>query len=338
MQLDYLREFILLSRCPSFNVAAKQLHVSQSALSKHISALEREFNAKLIRRDSQLSLTRPGGILLTHAQLIINTIDQAKQEINDELKATRTSLKVRLPNASKLSFRELLSCVDAFKLAYPHIDVAIMPPSNDNPLQAIHSGELDGGLYCMLAERPRDSEGDGLLFAPLCDEAIVAWVGTGDPLSRKEALTPTDLSNRRFPIPSKSQTMNAEMFTSRLIEHFDIDASIVLTEESSIEDFLIQRLTDEDIVVLMESMTYDSAMEVRQNRTLKSFSPKVLLTTWYAFGLPAHAAPDDPHCHAVNLLRDFMESYYLQKYRPFADPHDLETPHPPQAKTRPFDS
>ena len=51
MHIDFYREFIVLARCLNYTEAAEKLHMAQPALSKHIVALEREFNAELFIRD-----------------------------------------------------------------------------------------------------------------------------------------------------------------------------------------------------------------------------------------------------------------------------------------------
>lgn len=73
MQIEYLREFIVLERARNFSEAAKLLHISQSALSKHIAALEDELDIDLFKRlGNTLQLTEAGAVFLDGALMIVN--------------------------------------------------------------------------------------------------------------------------------------------------------------------------------------------------------------------------------------------------------------------------
>lgn len=61
MRIDTLYEFILLATNLNFTDTAKSFFIAQSALSNHISKLERELGAKLFTRDNRsVALTKVG--------------------------------------------------------------------------------------------------------------------------------------------------------------------------------------------------------------------------------------------------------------------------------------
>ena len=63
MRIDTLYEFILLATNLNFTDTAKSFFIAQSALSNHISKLERELGAKLFTRDNRsVALTKVGKI------------------------------------------------------------------------------------------------------------------------------------------------------------------------------------------------------------------------------------------------------------------------------------
>ena len=69
METAYLHEFAKVADCGSFTAAARELHLTQSTLSKHVALLEREFGADLFVRDrSGVSLTEAGGVLYAQAR------------------------------------------------------------------------------------------------------------------------------------------------------------------------------------------------------------------------------------------------------------------------------
>ena len=53
MDLAYIREFVALASSLSFSETAEQMHISQSALSRHIQALEKELGEPLFIRSTR---------------------------------------------------------------------------------------------------------------------------------------------------------------------------------------------------------------------------------------------------------------------------------------------
>jgi DNA-binding transcriptional LysR family regulator len=80
METNHLREFVTLAQCGSFTRAARELHLTQSALSKHIAALERDFKVELfVRGRVGVRLTRAGGALLEKALQIDLILAQTRK-------------------------------------------------------------------------------------------------------------------------------------------------------------------------------------------------------------------------------------------------------------------
>lgn len=71
MNIDYLKEFVVLADNGSFSGAADVLFLSQSSLSKHIKTLEQELDILLFRRTTRcLELTEDGKVFLSYARRI----------------------------------------------------------------------------------------------------------------------------------------------------------------------------------------------------------------------------------------------------------------------------
>jgi len=67
-----LRAFVILARTGSFTQTARELHLSQPAISHSIKALEEEMRCRLLDRvGKSVSLTEAGEQFLTHAKKIL---------------------------------------------------------------------------------------------------------------------------------------------------------------------------------------------------------------------------------------------------------------------------
>ena len=82
MDTEQLRTFLEISRTRHFGVAAKNLFLSQSAVSSRIQALENLVGASLfVRERNNLQLTPAGHRLLNHAEDILSAWNRVRQGI-----------------------------------------------------------------------------------------------------------------------------------------------------------------------------------------------------------------------------------------------------------------
>src|SRR5690349_7816251 len=84
LDLRRLRVFSEVAAQGSFSAAASALTLTQSAVSQHIAALEREVGMPLVERGTRpVGLTESGNALMRHASGIFARIDGAEQELGE---------------------------------------------------------------------------------------------------------------------------------------------------------------------------------------------------------------------------------------------------------------
>ena len=84
MNIEYLRNFIMLTQYKSFSRLAMELPLSQSTLSHQISKLEKDFGGVVLidRSTKKFELTKAGTLFLKYATQIIDLYDKSKLEIS----------------------------------------------------------------------------------------------------------------------------------------------------------------------------------------------------------------------------------------------------------------
>ena len=90
MNIENIRAFLEVTSTGSFQKAAENLHVTQSAMSARIKSLEDILNRQLFnRKRNGATLTAGGQAFFKHAQSVVRTWELAKQEIglSDEFSA-----------------------------------------------------------------------------------------------------------------------------------------------------------------------------------------------------------------------------------------------------------
>lgn len=121
--LDALRALECAARHLSFTKAADELHVTQSALSHRINALERELGVELFRRlGRRLELTPPGETLAAGMRRALDEILRATSAMRTEHAAQPLTVSV-LPS---FAMRWLVPRLSRFRDAYPGIDIRLL--------------------------------------------------------------------------------------------------------------------------------------------------------------------------------------------------------------------
>ncbi len=173
LPLNALRAFEAVGQHRSFTGGAAALSVSQSAMSRHVSALEELLGKQLFEREaSRLVLTAVGAELLPVVTKSLDRIEQSLNAIRDDQLAQRT-LRVHIPPS--LLQQQFLPILSEFRREYPDIRIDV---SSSN-VTGLPAGTLD---MAIVYDRPNvDDQVTDLLrmvrVAPLCSPETAAAAG-----------------------------------------------------------------------------------------------------------------------------------------------------------------
>jgi DNA-binding transcriptional LysR family regulator len=77
-----LLAFLTVVRRQSFTLAAQELHLTQSAVSHSMRALETDLGCRLLERSGRrIQLTEQGGVFLERAERILFEMEQARSDL-----------------------------------------------------------------------------------------------------------------------------------------------------------------------------------------------------------------------------------------------------------------
>ncbi len=170
----------------SFSAAAGSLHLTQSAVSQQIAALEKETGTKLLDRNhGSVRLTEPGGALVGHAEAVMARLEEAERELADiaDLRGGRLRM-VSFPTAGATL---VARAVPAFSRKYPEIDLELGEAEPEQSVPRLKAGEYDVALAYdfdnVPFEKDRDVERDLLL-----EERLQVAVPLDHPLADRKAV------------------------------------------------------------------------------------------------------------------------------------------------------
>ena len=152
MEVRQLNTLIRAAQFQSFSKAAESLGYSQSAVTVQIKALEEELGVRLFdRMNKRVLLTVDGQRFLEYANSILDTIQSARQALNEN-----AELGGSLPigTLESLCFFRLPGLIRQFRLEHPRVGLRVTTGSPEELIEKMEQGEVD--LICILDE-PRYS-------------------------------------------------------------------------------------------------------------------------------------------------------------------------------------
>jgi DNA-binding transcriptional LysR family regulator len=191
MTLDQLHTFQTIATTHSFRRAAELLSLTQPAVSKQIQALETELEQRLFERGRSAQLTLAGTALLKHVDQLSRIVTVAKEEISD-LRDLRQG-KLSIGAAHSIATYELPRLIEAYRAAYPKINLVIESGWSVDITRRVLSHALDLGLLILVSAK---LEGfPQLSFVPLATTDLAFVVAANNPLANRKRLTWDDLKD-----------------------------------------------------------------------------------------------------------------------------------------------
>ncbi len=133
---DKLKTFHAAAETGSLTAAAEKLHISQSAVSRQIAALEDRLNTPLFHRHARgLTLTEQGHILNQTARDMAHKIALAQSRVLDSRGKPQGILRVSTPIS--LGSNWLMSVLPEFVATYPDIDLQLILEDEEHDLSAM---------------------------------------------------------------------------------------------------------------------------------------------------------------------------------------------------------
>ena len=141
-RLRILRE---VAEAGSFSAAADSLHLTQSAVSQQIAALEREAGAILVDRNrGNLRLTDPGQALIGHTEAVLARLDEAERELK-EIAGLRGG-NVRMVSFPTAGATLVIRAVAAFRRKHPKIGIQLTEAEPETSMPQLRAGDHDLAL------------------------------------------------------------------------------------------------------------------------------------------------------------------------------------------------
>ena len=160
--LSQYRIFYEVARCGNISRAAKELYISQPAISKAIGKLEESLGTRLFLRNSRgVQLTPEGNVLFQHVAAAFDSLSRGEKELKRIHDFHIGQLKIGVSNT--LCKYVLLPYLKSFVEKYHHVNITIESQSTAHTLEMLEARKIDIGLVA----EPRARR--GLNFTPVME-------------------------------------------------------------------------------------------------------------------------------------------------------------------------
>lgn len=143
--LSQYRIFYAVAKAGNISKAAKELYISQPAISKSISKLEDTLNTTLFTRNSRgVQLTEEGQILFEHTRAAFEELQIGEQELKRIREFNLGHIRIGVSNT--LCRFIMVTYLKGFIEKYPHIKITIESQSTTHTLSMLEQQRIDIGL------------------------------------------------------------------------------------------------------------------------------------------------------------------------------------------------
>ena len=152
MNIDQLKAFHKVAAAGSFTKAARELFLTQSAVSQQIRALEDQIGGRLFDRSGKrIRLTGEGEVLLTYTERLFDLHEEIEM-LFGSLKTLQKG-KITVGATAVIGTYFMPAVISAYHRQYPGIDIDLQMGNSEQILRMILDREVDLGIAGMVKKK-----------------------------------------------------------------------------------------------------------------------------------------------------------------------------------------
>lgn len=194
MHIDRLNYLIEVAKTESLTVAARNLFVTQSALSQAIRGIEKELGVEIFLRTRQgLQITYEGKKIVEKANEVLSKYQ--------ELKKTADMFRLELEGELRIAtiaglMSSLMGSLSDFKKKHPKVEFLLSEKGSIDIVNDVEQGKYDIGLVYLNDEVMKNNK--DFIFESLLEGRILASVGVDSHLANNNQITLEQLKKEKL--------------------------------------------------------------------------------------------------------------------------------------------
>lgn len=192
MEINYLKEFVVLAQTGNFLEAADILYSSQSTLSKHIKSMESELGVPLFDRTTRkVRISKYGRLLLPYAQQITELQEKYTTVLQSNLETDQDTLT--LGSIYGLAQYKITNVLVSFKQSRPQSTLNVVQGSTAELTEMLRQRKCNLALI-----RDIDDAENEFVRVPYATDAIIAVLPITHPLANQKSIPLRMLADENF--------------------------------------------------------------------------------------------------------------------------------------------
>lgn len=227
-----LKVFLTVAQRLSFTKAAKELYISQPAVTKHVKEIEKHYRCNLFERNGpKISLTPQGEVVVKYAEKIhaIHQEMEAKliyfEEVNKGI--------IKIGSSTTAAQYLLPKYLAEFNRLYPSITLELMTSNTETIENQLLDKKIDLGIVEGKSQR------NPIVYKPLQKDEIVLCTHVGTKV--KPVLSVDEIHDLRFVMREKgsgTREIIAAALQQKKVKISDLSVDIILENNESIKNYL----------------------------------------------------------------------------------------------------
>lgn len=284
MDLSALRAFTAVAQHTSFSKAAKELFLTQPAVSKRIKALEVDLGTRLFDRVAgAVELTEAGEILLQSARRVLAEVHDAEEQIRSLDSAVAGRL--RIGTSHHIGIHRLPPVLRRYTAEYPGVELDLKFLDSELACEQVEIGQLELAVVTLPQSAP-----DNLITTELWPDPLVLVTPADHPLTQIKTVSPVQLAQHPAVLPAHGTITRAILENCLSAVAIDINIALETNYLETIKVMVsvglgwsvLPRAMLNDELAIIEVAGFDmqrSLGAVRQkNRTLSRAAQRFLET------------------------------------------------------------
>jgi DNA-binding transcriptional LysR family regulator len=192
MDIEYIKDFVVLAEVGNYLDASDQLFISQSSLTRHIQQLEKDLGVTLFDRTTRkVALNKYGQMFLPYASRIVQIQYEYETAFYNELRNIHSSISIgSIPSMVQYNITDLLI---KFKKENTNFTLNVIEAESHELKDMLRQNK------CELAfVRETDDTDNEFVRIPYSIDTMVAVIPIDHPLAKSEFIALEQLRNEKF--------------------------------------------------------------------------------------------------------------------------------------------
>ncbi|NQU63993.1 MAG: LysR family transcriptional regulator [SAR324 cluster bacterium] len=233
INLNQLHSFYISAKQKSITKAAKELFISQPAVSTQIKSLENSLGLQLIvKRSNAFRLTDSGETLFNYANRIFDLVDEMENSLRKFEELTEGSITIGITRSfAKKLMPTLLA---RFQKQFPQLKILLKVGSSKEIAERILDYKYDLGIVGKFKYPPK------IKWKSFSKEEFCLVVAPDHKFAKQESVSFEDLKQELFIIREKGSSSREAILT--LLQEHHIDPKVIIEAESVefIKEYIIR--------------------------------------------------------------------------------------------------